>query len=851
MDNLTDTKVPPLDVDNKKEEKKGEDGSDAGNGASENKDAKNKQQEGPSSDNRAKVEGDFPFTVQGSQVFNNATFNFGERRSTEPGPDDTKHKKFYDVVPPGDGTRNANESKKPEQPTPKNLLDLTSDFVAPRSSRSQFDEAELLNQFKDLETNNLIFITCADEQMAKAAACALAEKLSLPDPAQKRLLDFGRIGPEDSERGINELLQGVPRKFEVAVIVDLFNPKAEKFFYSLIDNVVHSADSLWQDLQRTKIYLICVVNAAGLNSKLTLLNAPTAFTHDRLFPHWQISFLEPLLQLHFPENYHELAAKIRKRRNLWDPDERVFCQQLKTLIHERRLEQILETPVRVEDVADPQTLFKNQDPLSDVVLYAGTFFTDLKPREFNRVVNLLLGNKTKTITVSTVRKNENGASEQIEVEREKPLAELWQESMDKIKAECGLTAAPAADGSAVVGFRNHQLRDELRDYLRSDYPFFLNNQLEQLMNVGLLFDSSSNIATRVINLAADVALTDPEYLQEWIENLLDEMQEFFVVDPDSTKTVGPILQPLATLKYRDAQERICQRLAGLLKRMIEVHRLNETANEMLEQFMRRSLFLHVLEIDKALRFVADFNEFYWYKQLIERGDNECRRLTVLTLSQRMQHSGPRAYQMLQEMDSWVKADQESRSRSGMSALELLIDFCLQTTVFLSPDQYGVWPSSHPLFRFTDAKSASEGLRLLNRWLCHPWMSAVIVEQFETPSANYSIGALIAEWIFILLKPGESSTSLTEFEPVNLGVTAPEVSQILIQQLALATDKKQQDELLFWWELRGQTLLKQVEQLSHVDAEGSVKIWKRNLLNDLIAQFKVAVYERQAAQMAIS
>ena len=45
-----------------------------------------------------------------------------------------------------------------------------------------------------------------------------------------------------------------------------------------------------------------------------------------------------------------------------------------------------------------------------------------------------------------------------------------------------------------------------------------------------------------------------------------------------------------------------------------------------------------------------------------------------------------------------------------------------------------------------------------------------------------------------------------------------------------------------------SLLKQIKELSHVDAEGSVKIWKRNLLNDLVAQFKVAVYERQVAQM---
>jgi len=830
------------------------DAGSAGNTGAENKDPKDEtEQRGTqgASTNTANFHGPQAFSFQGAHVFHGAKFYFGQQelkdKSSESESTGQNHardgqEKRQDE---SDGEK---ESQKQNRTITDTWFDRTVEFDEPRGIRPHLDQAELLNQLKDFENNKLIFITCADGQMAKSGAYSLIERLNLPE-TQKRLLDFLRIGKETSICEITQLLQGNPGTTDMAVVIDLFNPKAEQFFYSLIETVAHSPDPLCQDLKRARIYLLCVVYAAELSAKLNLLNAPTVFAHDHFFPYWKISFLEPLLQHHYPKNYKELVTKIMERRSWWDPDERVFCHQLKMLIQEDKLIETLQKPFNVETPPHPRTLFKNQDALIDTVMYAGTFFTDLKPREFDRVVNLLLGSRTKTITVSTVSKNANGTSEQVQVEQQKPLVELWRESMDRIKAECLLTASPSPEGASVVNFRNHQFHEDLRDYLCSSYPSFLNTQLEHLMDAGLLFDSSANVAIKLANLVAEVAVTDSEYLEEWFERLLDEVEGFFV-EPDSIRAVGPILQPLAGLNDREAQTRLCKRIALLIKRMLEAFQLKDTANGLLEQIMRRQLFLHVLEIVKTLRFTADFDEFHWFKQLIERGDAECRRKTVLSLSYRMHSIGPRVYQMLREMDSWVKVDPPSGSysRSGGEAVGLLIEFCSDTTVYRPLEQYGLWPSSHPLFRFADTQSASASLKLLSRWLFHPRMRSVITERF-TSYVNYSIGALVAEWIFILLKPAENFAISSDTEQVNAGITPFEVAHILIQQLAEASDQDQHEELLYFWEFYSANLLSEIEEMLYADAEGSVKIWKRNLLNDLITQFKAAAYEQEVVMTA--
>jgi hypothetical protein len=76
-----------------------------------------------------------------------------------------------------------------------------------------------------------------------------------------------------------------------------------------------------------------------------------------------------------------------------------------------------------------------------------------------------------------------------------------------------------------------------------------------------------------------------------------------------------------------------------------------------------------------------------------------------------------------------------------------------------------------------------------------------------------------------------------------------VAHILIQQLAAASAKSQQSELLEFWELYSASLLTQIEEMVYADEEGSVRIWKRNLLNDLIIQFKAAAYEQEVVMRA--
>ena len=56
----------------------------------------NPPEQNPHSNNSAKVKADQAFTFQGSPIFNNPQFYFGDQRSTGPEPpNNAKHQKFY------------------------------------------------------------------------------------------------------------------------------------------------------------------------------------------------------------------------------------------------------------------------------------------------------------------------------------------------------------------------------------------------------------------------------------------------------------------------------------------------------------------------------------------------------------------------------------------------------------------------------------------------------------------------------------------------------------------------------------------------------------------------------------
>lgn len=139
------------------------------------------------------------------------------------------------------------------------------------------------------------------------------------------------------------------------------------------------------------------------------------------------------------------------------------------------------------------------------MLYIATFFPNLTPYEFNRVVPLLLHGVSGSAN--------NGVAEESEAaaQREKAALLVWRDSPDRILKECSLVAIPLRGSIKGVSFSNHSIRESLRGYLERDYNFFLENRFQDVQELGLLFSPSAKISQGAIQLSVEMAAAYPEY----------------------------------------------------------------------------------------------------------------------------------------------------------------------------------------------------------------------------------------------------------------------------------------------------------------------------------------------------
>lgn len=153
-----------------------------------------------------------------------------------------------------------------------------------------------------------------------------------------------------------------------------------------------------------------------------------------------------------------------------------------------------------------KSLFKNDEPIKNTVLYTATFFPQLSPHEFETVVSFLLEDQPPILVTdySQVLTNTNEIKT-IETKLQKSLIEIWKDSLNQpdnnFLNKCYLTTVRLEDGSQVIDFSLPYLRQELKDYLEKQ-PIYVGNQFKRVQL--LLFSPSVKIASSVIELTVQM-----------------------------------------------------------------------------------------------------------------------------------------------------------------------------------------------------------------------------------------------------------------------------------------------------------------------------------------------------------
>jgi uncharacterized protein YaaR (DUF327 family) len=719
-----------------------------------------------------------------------------------------------------------------------------------------------------LQRERVLLINCIDSAFAKAAAYALIEMITPYNSADARLLDFNRIEAENFDIYLF-LNKRVDTDAQVAIVANCTGDKAQKFLDSLYA-AWSSFKSVKREMESNKLFLICLIDSENADKRLNDENSELQSIH------WKIPFLRHLLRSCFPDQYLDLEKRILEQRasGRWSEEESDFCRQVRSYLKSSSLDK----EIKLREVAgkpiSEELIFDDDKPVHSTVLYTASFFPRLSPNEFNRVVSTLIGTQTTTVTQNAQQIGEDGVKRQIEIQSEKQLIQIWRENSDKILRECKLISSKEANRA--IDFADVGQRNNFKRYLEEEYGLFVQNKFTFIQESGLLFDASERIAKKVIGLILDMAASYPDYYgKDWLFDLISKVRSYF--DSAQPGSDEPMLQLLGKPGGLRAENQVYKRLSDLMRDMLDDTELKPIIKGLLEQLMTAGFYDSVLNLVKSFRFVPGLDEFYWMKQLLDRGNETIRLQTYILLYKELKRMDKQVYQILRRIAGWlpsVETDPERYSHSNIVALRLMIEYCLETTSNFDAKNYGSWPSQYSLLATKDAKEATRNFELLAGWVFHPGMQQVMVEDFDE-DLDRLLPALVSEWSFILLGQAQQSdgfhnaaTNSPEYDSesdaenaaaaqdqttANAIFTAEAAFNILLKQIIEKTNtlqqKRTQEDMLRYWEEMKDFLATITEIFGYTDRKQRKEfIWKRNLIRKLLVQFRALQKDSKTSRL---
>jgi hypothetical protein len=512
-----------------------------------------------------------------------------------------------------------------------------------------------------------------------------------------------------------------------------------------------------------------------------------------------------------------------------------------------------------EDVT-AQSLFADEDPIQNTVLYVASFFPGLNPQDFKRVVSLLLEGRTKTIQVKESITTEEGKTQIKETHKEKLLTEIWQESFDrpdKYLRNCNLTIS-RQNGNQRIDFTSHELRKDFLTYFEKEQSLYLEEQLRRTQKLDLLLANSDELAEKAIDIAVKAAIEYPNsYAEDWLIELLVKIAK------EDERKVTTLLERLSQLIYRLQIQPDYSKSEDIAQKFLE-HLIDIEYRSLAFAIFRYLIDWNIRSGELGIRSAKQL--LTWLKKLLDQEDLEDKDEKLQAdvyslLEELLWQSGfyLYIYDFLGILKEWLpdrNISPEKYTPSNIVALLLLFTYCEETIEKLNLKWYGEWPSFYPLFaplKKNQDSEISEGfneeLCTLFSWLFYSDLKGTIAIDAIDRVFNYSnpsqinaldkIGFFIAEWLVILFGFDEGEADKEVLDLVNN----------LIRHIILNTSRSQQNQLKdFWTSLTGEYLDKATEYNESGDRKLKEQFsTRRKILKKFQKQFKASQKETNTAQ----
>ncbi len=609
-------------------------------------------------------------------------------------------------------------------------------------------EADLLKDISDkLATDRVVFLSCFLSTIAKRAAFSVFEMSRFAGYQQRQgILD--QMSGEDSNVATLAAF-GQPGALDeggdgtkATILIDVFGP----------DGVL----SLMRFLPPGDMIADVARRLAELERAVVIIGPPELLTEMApasrdAIACVEIDYLPSLLRSYRESGTEGAAIQPDLRQQLaqgkWGATPTDQYQSIQLAIQKKNLiDEVLRRRAsdadisavdQHEDIVRPRRFVIDAQEPHATALFVATYFPHLGPMEFRRVVEILLGERTRTKLVWQDIVGENGDIRKTQSERAVSLRAEFAERSDRIRAETQLALVERSGGGHGIGFTLDFFRQKLTEHFESAAYGFLEQRFASILEQGLLFNSVPTISDGAIRIAVKVARFNDEASN--IRWLLEMMPPLIVRTPTEESVDGdarppqehPAPEPEHVAKVKSWE----RNFARLLSALLEDDHLRPTARGFLSRLVAEGhhaallAFLHHMSWRDPVVVLLP-----WYGRLLAEGNDKIRQETHLRLLDVAKRPGVPLFPFLREVAEWLPDTDGPESADGVAARPIcaarfIVVALLQVTNQIGTGRYGVWPSGHSLLdQVFDGES--EDAEMLARLLTNPWIRYYVRDAFS-------------------------------------------------------------------------------------------------------------------------
>lgn len=488
----------------------------------------------------------------------------------------------------------------------------------------------------------------------------------------------------------------------------------------------------------------------------------------------------------------------------------------------------------------PEYLFKDGNRIKFTTLFVVSFMGGLGIKDFKEVVLLLLKQQEKDaqqLIQSEQRKihrtnvGKDQSSEERETARKEDLtllSEEWKSSANKPDSflnEFCIELVSTESGGRLV-FSRDNLKNEVQNYLRNKQPLFLSEQVQHVLDLQLILHKSNEVAKEVTHFLAEVMSDYPrEYSEEWIFKVYSEALTFYRLSTASNieivDRVSSLLYELQsssnTLISSYGEDLIIKALERLI---LETQSPSELAYfaDIFANLLDKQLRSGSLGKNSARSLLRLLRDQFQSFDSVKVGDqDESPSLFLALLQEILERASFYSYlnDIIEIFGELVIVhcdkkgiDSSNRPVAEVIMSEALLYHCIGEVNYFPLEEYGVWPSAHPLFSSRKyIESSYRNFETLFSLLLIPYKKSSSNFNFEK-----NLAFLVTEWGAILF-------GFNKLEPESCPHQAVRTYDELIEALNSRIEKTLRRALVEQWSEQVEFYLKRANYFSERNVKG--------------------------------